>query len=316
MSLTFQTLFTNKNPTSFHTTLSRTHFLKSPNFACLISNSKTHFLNSQNLPTQHHLLSVTKVKASFQEQYGTAQKQDSSNGSISGGYNFDAFLSILEFICLASSAVSSIYIAVSCGTQKGLVGWLGNKILVWQCVVLVSGVVVGAVIRRRQWKRIYGIGLSRESASGVNLLERVEILEEDLRSSVTIIRVLSRQLEKLGIRFRVNRKNLKEPIAESAALAQKNSEAIRALSVHGDILEKELSEIQKVLLAMQEQQQKQLELILAIGKTGKLWESKRVTNQNQNASETSNLAVDGSPHLETNQLQSLARQKEANNDRA
>ncbi|KAL2531402.1 hypothetical protein Adt_04753 [Abeliophyllum distichum] len=316
MSLTFQTLFTNKNPTSFHTTLSRTHLLKSPNFACLIPNSKTHFLNSQNLPTQHNLLSVTKVKASFQEPYGTAQTQDSSNGSISGGYNFDAFLSILEFICLASSAVSSIYVAVSCGTQKGLVGWMGNKILVWQCVVLLSGAVVGAVIRRRQWKRICGIGLSRESASGVNLLERVEKLEEDLRSSVTIIRVLSRQLEKLGIRFRVNRKNLKEPIAESAALAQKNSESIRSLSVHGDILEKELSEIQKVLLAMQEQQQKQLELILAIGKTGKLWESKRVTIQNQNASETSNLAVDRSPPLETNQLQTLARQKEANNDRA
>ncbi|CAA3032925.1 uncharacterized protein LOC111369571 isoform X1, partial [Olea europaea subsp. europaea] len=65
-----------------------------------------------------------------------------------------------------------------------------------------------------------------------------------------------------------------------------------------------------------EQQQKQLDLILAIGKTGKLWESKRVSNQDQNATEASNLAVDGAPHLDTNQLRTLARQKEANNDRA
>lgn len=38
---------------------------------------------------------------------------------------------------------------------------------------------------------------------------------------------------------------------KTAALAQKNSEATRALAVQGDILEKELGEIQKVLLAMQ-----------------------------------------------------------------
>ncbi|TKY60260.1 EPIDERMAL PATTERNING FACTOR protein 1 [Spatholobus suberectus] len=55
---------------------------------------------------------------------------------------------------------------------------------------------------------------------------------------------------------------------ETAALAQKNSEAARALAVQSDILEKELGEIQQVLLAMQEQQRKQLDLILAIGKAG------------------------------------------------
>ncbi|RZR80522.1 hypothetical protein BHM03_00006571 [Ensete ventricosum] len=60
---------------------------------------------------------------------------------------------------------------------------------------------------------------------------------------------------------------------QTAALSQKNSEATRALAMQEDILEKELSEIQKVLLAMQEQQQKQLELILAIGKAGRLLDS-------------------------------------------
>ncbi|GFY87414.1 hypothetical protein Acr_05g0010530 [Actinidia rufa] len=108
--------------------------------------------------------------------------------------------------------------------------------------------------------------------SGVNLIERIERLEEDVRSSVTVTRVLSRKLEKLGVRFRVTKKTLKDPFEETAALTQKNSEDTRALAMREDILEKELSEIQKVLVAMQEQQQKQLELILAIGKTGKLWD--------------------------------------------
>lgn len=40
-------------------------------------------------------------------------------------------------------------------------------------------------------------------------------------------------------------------LTKTAALAQKNSEATRALAVQEDILEKELGEIQKVLLAMQ-----------------------------------------------------------------
>lgn len=38
---------------------------------------------------------------------------------------------------------------------------------------------------------------------------------------------------------------------QTAALAQKNSEATRALALQEDILERELGEIQKVLLAMQ-----------------------------------------------------------------
>ncbi|XP_074295419.1 uncharacterized protein LOC141623235 isoform X2 [Silene latifolia] len=54
----------------------------------------------------------------------------------------------------------------------------------------------------------------------------------------------------------------------TAALAQKNSEATRALALQEDMLEREIAEVQKVLLAMQDQQEKQLELILAIAKSG------------------------------------------------
>ncbi|KAL2498848.1 hypothetical protein Adt_24398 [Abeliophyllum distichum] len=259
------------NPTSFHIIFSRTHFLESPKLPFLLQNSDTQFPNSKNFSTHYHLLPMTKVRASFQEPYGNAKKQNSSNGSTSADFNLDEFLSIIEFLCLAASAAISVYIFLNSVTQKSVIGWLGNgnKILVWQFVALVSGVIVGAVIRGRQWRRICGVGFLMGSASMVNLMDRVDKLEEGLRSSATIIRVLSMQLEKLGIRFRVIRKALKEPIAETAALAQKNSEATQALAVQDDILEKELGEIQKVLLAMQEQQQKQLELILAIGEN---WE--------------------------------------------
>ena len=78
----------------------------------------------------------------------------------------------------------------------------------------------------------------------------------------------------------------------TAVLAQKNSEAARALAVQSDILEKEMVEIQQVLLAMQEQQRRQLDLILAIGKTGKLQESKLETREENDTLETSNSVDD------------------------
>lgn len=83
--------------------------------------------------------------------------------------------------------------------------------LVCGVVALLCGVWIGSTLRRRQWWRI-----CRENNAGgsVNLVERIEKLEEDLRSYATIVRVLSRQLEKLGIRFRVTRKALKEPISQ------------------------------------------------------------------------------------------------------
>ena len=56
--------------------------------------------------------------------------------------------------------------------------------------------------------------MGNETGMSFDLIRRIEKVEDDLRSSVKIIRVLSRQLEKLGIKFRVTRKTLKEPIAE------------------------------------------------------------------------------------------------------
>ncbi|KAK3031627.1 hypothetical protein RJ639_037375 [Escallonia herrerae] len=282
------------NTTTTTTTLLKTHnfpFKNSPQFQILKIPSPQPF----NFRPIHTHMGPLKAYESGQ----SAPKPDT---------NIDAMLSLAEFLCLASSAVVSIGFAVNSaasGTQKPVFVWLGSRVLAWQCVLLVGGVVVGAVIRRRQWKRVCGDFSRPGGGSGVNLLERIEKLEEDLKSSATIIRVLSRQLEKLGIRFRVTRKALKDPIAETTALAQKNSEATRALAVQEDILEKELGEIQKVLLAMQEQQQKQLELILAIGKTGKLWESRREPSQDQAAIETANSAAEKVKQMVSNPVEAL-----------
>lgn len=139
-----------------------------------------------------------------------------------GMINLDGFLPIAEVLCIAPPAVFSIGFALNStifGSQKWFEASLVNRFFVWNLFLLVGAVAIGALIRHRQWKRIY-----RDSApnSGgdvsFNLVERVGKLEEDLQSSVTIIKVLSRQLEKLGIRFRVTRKALKEPIAEVNSL--------------------------------------------------------------------------------------------------
>lgn len=232
-----------------------------------------------------------------------------------GNIQIDAILSIVEILCLASSAVISVGLVVKTAVQKQVFGWLGNRVLVWQFVLLVGAVAIGALIRMRQWRRVCMGVAKAEGGSGVDFVGRIEKLEEDLRSSATIIRVLSRQLEKLGIRFRVTRRALKEPIAEAAALAQKNSEATRALAVQEDILEKELSEIQTMLLAMQEQQQKQLDLILAIAKSGNLFDKNQGPVQKKEVEKrdsTEKVVNQTGPP----QIQALASQKEANKEMA
>ncbi|KAI9116920.1 hypothetical protein K1719_011919 [Acacia pycnantha] len=222
---------------------------------------------------------------------------------VAGDFNLDSLLSLAELLCLLPSAILSVCFAVKsviAAPKKEFVFAMGNKVFLWGVLMLVGGVVIGAWIRRRQWRRI--CRETQKEGLEVNLLERIEKLEEDLKSSVVVVRVLSRQLEKLGIRFRVTRKGLKEPITETAALAQKNSEATRALVARSDILEKELGEIQKVLLAMQEQQQKQFDLILAIGKTSKLWEGKREPSEVQNKLEASKSDEDEVNKKEVHQI--------------
>ncbi|KAM0976141.1 hypothetical protein TB2_018701 [Malus domestica] len=274
-------------------------FPKTPAILSLPIISRRHFPISNNSPVNPQNFSSHQSRLGVYNSDAALQPND----AVSGAFNLDYFLSIAEFLCIASSAVVSIGFAVNCAVlslKKTSLVAMGNWVLASGAVALVMAVGIGAWIRRRQWRR-----MCRESVKGgmeLNLFERIEKLEEDLRSSTTIIRVLSRQLEKLGIRFRVTRKALKEPIAETAALAQKNSEATRALAAQEDILEKELGEIQKVLLAMQEQQEKQLELILAIATSGKLRESRQVRDQEQSTTIVPNSSEEDLKQKEAHQI--------------
>ncbi|KAL6661678.1 hypothetical protein ACP70R_001062 [Stipagrostis hirtigluma subsp. patula] len=214
-----------------------------------------------------------------------------SGDRVRGGA-LDAFLSAAELLCLAPPAICSVVCAArlvfpssnaSAGAQ-----FAGGRLFVVQYVLLVGAVAIGSLIRRRQWGRLRRPGGGTAEAVGVGLVGRVEKVEESVRGVVAAVGVLSRTVEKLGVRFRVLRRTLRDPISETATLAQKNSEATRILAVQEELLEKEIGAIQKVLYAMQEQQQKQLELILAIGEASRLLDAEqdKLDDNNSRSSST------------------------------
>ncbi|XP_010519400.1 PREDICTED: uncharacterized protein LOC104798878 [Tarenaya hassleriana] len=242
----------------------RVRFVSRTNFCFAVSSSR----RFPRLPAQPLLISRLECQrnpsahASSLRSYASASSSDRRD-SLSDDFDFGSFLAFAELLCVLSSAVIAVFLAVNYTVS----GEIGRRVLAWGFVGLVGAVASGSWLRRRQWRMICR---GTEESERWNLIGRLEKLDEDLRTSATIVRVLSRQLEKLGIRFRITRKSLKEPISETAALAQKNSEATRVLAAQQDILQKELGEIQKVLLAMQEQQRKQLDLIVAVTENGKL----------------------------------------------
>ncbi|KAF8747765.1 hypothetical protein HU200_013173 [Digitaria exilis] len=189
----------------------------------------------------------------------------------SGASGLDALLSAAELLCLAPPAICSVVCAArlvfspsSVSASAGPPPLGGGKLLVLQYLLLVGAVAIGSLIRRRQsgWLRPAG---GAAEGLGVGSVERLEKVEDSVRGLVAAVSVLSRIVEKLGVRFRVLRRTLRDSISETATLSQKNSEATRILAAQEHLLEKEIGAIQKVLYAMQEQQQKQLDLILAIG---------------------------------------------------
>lgn len=66
---------------------------------------------------------------------------------------------------------------------------------------------IGSLIRRRQSARL-------RPEVGVGFMGRVEKVEETVRGMVSAVAVLSRTVEKLGLRFRVLRRTLRDPITE------------------------------------------------------------------------------------------------------
>ena len=221
MSLTLQNLFTNSTSRfilHFTTTTSNpknTTAISLPITSRHVT-SPLHSRHYQFLPHHHpHPTLRLRLRATTRDDVVVV----AGGGGGNSNFNFDSVLSVAEFLCLASSLVGlAANLAVLLSSKKAvLVELVGNKAWAWWGIALLAGgVAIGSWIRRRQWQR-----LCRQTWNNggggvveVNLLERIEKLEEDLRSSATIIRVLSRQLEMLGIRFRVTRKTLKDPIAE------------------------------------------------------------------------------------------------------
>jgi hypothetical protein len=99
------------------------------------------------------------------------------------------------------------------GSASASLPLAGRRLFVVQYVLLVGAVAIGTLIRRRQQGRLRGAGGAAEKV-GVGLAGRVQKLEESVRGMVTAVGVLSRTVEKLGVRFRVLRRTLRDPISE------------------------------------------------------------------------------------------------------
>ncbi|XP_044428862.1 uncharacterized protein [Triticum aestivum] len=175
------------------------------------------------------------------------------------GSTLDALLSGAELLCLAPPAICSAVCAVRLivtrgGSVKPFAALASGRMFVLQYVLLVGAVAVGVLVRRKQWERLcrVGAGGSASATGGVDLVGRVEKVEESVRGVLAAVVVLSRTVEKLGVRFRVLRRTVTDPISETATLVEKNSEATRILAAQGNLLEKEIGSIQKVLYAMQD----------------------------------------------------------------
>lgn len=195
-----------------------------------------------------------------------------------GEWDVDRVLVVGEGVCIVAFTAACLASVinrrsqesrlVASSTPESLVDTRFHSFPLWQTLPLLGALLINAILRARQWQgkgRVWNVS---EKYVGADLIleERMRKLEEEVASAVTIIRVLSKQLEKLGVRFRVTRQTLRDPIQETALLAEKTSQAVNILAAREDDLEKGLEELQQVLLGMQENQVKQLELISALGK--------------------------------------------------
>ncbi|KAH7287145.1 hypothetical protein KP509_32G040100 [Ceratopteris richardii] len=138
----------------------------------------------------------------------------------------------------------------------------------WQNIFLLAALIINSILGARRWQQNSYFDDSTKAliVPDSTMEGRVRKLEEDIASSVTIIRGLSKHVEKLAVRFRVTRRTLRDPIQETAAVAQKTSDSVKLLTARGIALERDIREVHQVLLKMQENQAKQLELVSTLGK--------------------------------------------------
>ncbi|CAM6085655.1 unnamed protein product [Calypogeia fissa] len=201
-------------------------------------------------------------------------------------------LAVTEGFCIvvaAASYTTSVFrnkqaslVASSSSEERKFVPKVGD-LSTWYVPALWAALVINAVLRtvdRRSSSQSTQKVWEERSIKDFTLDQRVGKLEVDVQGVAAIAQMLSRHLEKLGVRFRVTRRTLRDPIQETVELSQKTSEVVRALAKREKFLEKELKETQLVLVSMQAQQEKQLELLVT---------AMTKTLQSQQASERRNL---------------------------
>jgi hypothetical protein len=92
---------------------------------------------------------------------------------------------------------------------------ISDSLPAWQTFFLLLALIINAVSRARQWLKSENRRETNYVAdASFGLEDRIKRLEEEVDSTVTIVRVLSKQLEKLGVRFRLTRRTLRDPIQE------------------------------------------------------------------------------------------------------
>lgn len=172
----------------------------------------TPILNLKLLPTPPRFTSFTLHADSSRRQFQPSISNHVVANSIFDSV-IDSFLSLLEFLCLLSSLILSANVAVIALWKKELYEAIGNRVAPLSMLLLAVGVLAGVLIRRRR-----DVMIGEVPVSNLSLLPRIQKLEGDLARSANVIRILSRQLEKLGMRFQLTRKNMKEPISEVITL--------------------------------------------------------------------------------------------------
>uniref|UniRef100_M8CWJ7 Uncharacterized protein n=1 Tax=Aegilops tauschii TaxID=37682 RepID=M8CWJ7_AEGTA len=173
-------------------------------------------------------------EATIAAQTSAIEKGESIRGGAEPpGSTLDALLSGAELLCFAPpaicSAVCTVRLIVSRGGPvKPFAALASGRMFVLQYVLLVGAVAVGVLVRRKQWERLcrVGAGGSVSATGGVDLVGRVEKVEESVRGVLAAVVVLSRTVEKLGVRFRVLRRAVTDPISE---VATPQAEAVESI---------------------------------------------------------------------------------------
>lgn len=116
--------------------------------------------------------------------------------------------------CLSLQMVAQ---AVPVSHKDSPFGWLSLPLVaVWGAILLNAFVQYG-ILKRLTW-----LPQRRESTGRVDftLEQRVADLEENVREFVTTARGLSKQVEKLGVRFRATKRSLRDPMQEVSSLQE------------------------------------------------------------------------------------------------